>query len=62
MNFSGNGNRFGIEANIMPRYRASLRVVEKLGFQNEGLAKKYLKINGIWEDHIHMVLINEAIE
>lgn len=48
-----------IEANIMPRNKASLRVVEKLGFQNEGTSKKYLKINGVWEDHIHMVLLNE---
>lgn len=48
-----------IEANIMPRNRASLRVAEKLNFNNEGLASKYLKINGIWEDHIHMVLLNE---
>lgn len=48
-----------IEANIMPYNKASLRVVEKLGFQNEGTSKKYLKINGVWEDHIHMVLLNE---
>ncbi len=51
-----------IEANIMPRNPASLRVVEKLGFQPEGLAKKYLQINGKWEDHLHMVLLNEALE
>lgn len=48
-----------IEANIMPGNVASLKVVQKLGFHNEGLAPKYLKINGAWEDHIHMVLINE---
>jgi len=51
-----------LEANIMPRNVASLRLVEKLGFQPEGLARKYLKINGIWEDHVHMVLLNEAME
>ena len=51
-----------VEANIMPRNGASLRVVEKLGFENEGLGKKYLRINGKWEDHIHMVLFNEEIE
>lgn len=51
-----------IEANIIPRNLPSLRVVEKLGFHNEGLAKKYLKINGKWEDHVHMVLLNEAME
>lgn len=55
-------NEFGlhrIEANIMPKNKRSLRVAEKLGFYNEGLAYKYLKINGTWEDHIHMVLLNE---
>ncbi len=51
-----------IEANIIPRNTASLRVVEKLGFYNEGLAIKYLNINGRWEDHIHMVIRNEAME
>ena len=48
------------EANVMPRNKASLRVLEKNEFQEEGLAKHYLKINGIWEDHIHMVKINTA--
>jgi len=51
-----------IEANIMPKNVRSLRVVEKLGFYNEGLAHKYLRINGKWEDHIHMVLLNEGLE
>lgn len=51
-----------IEANILPRNVRSMRVVKKLGFYDEGLAKKYLRINGKWEDHIHMVLLNEAME
>lgn len=50
-----------IEANIMPENKGSLKVAEKLGFYNEGLAYKYLKINGKWEDHIHMVLLNEKV-
>ncbi|MCR8843318.1 GNAT family N-acetyltransferase [Paenibacillus sp. SC116] len=50
-----------IEANIMPRNKASIGVVEKLGFEHEGIARKYLKINGAWEDHIHMVLLNEEM-
>lgn len=50
-----------IEANVMPRNAASLRVVEKNGFEPEGLARKYLKINGVWEDHLHMVKLNEAM-
>lgn len=48
-----------LEANIMPKNKPSLRVAEKLNFTNEGVAKAYLKINGVWEDHIHMVLLNE---
>lgn len=51
-----------IEANIMPRNAASLAVVHKLGFYHEGVAFKYLQINGVWEDHIHMVLRNEDME
>lgn len=50
-----------IEANIMPDNLPSLRVVENLGFKREGLAEKYLKINGVWEDHIHMVLLNDRL-
>jgi ribosomal-protein-alanine N-acetyltransferase len=45
----------------MLRNKPSLKVVEKLRFYNEGLAYKYLKINGKWEDHIHMVLLNEKV-
>lgn len=47
-----------IEANVMPKNKASLRVLEKNHFTNEGLSKYYLNINGTWEDHIHMVKIN----
>lgn len=50
-----------IEANIMPKNKASLRVVEKLGFSYEGRSPKYLRINGVWEDHIHMVLLNDNV-
>ncbi len=50
-----------IEANVMPKNKASLRVLEKNHFINEGVSKYYLKINGIWEDHIHMVKINYAM-
>jgi len=50
-----------IEANVMPSNKASLRVVEKCGFANEGLSKYYLNINGVWEDHVHMVKINDSM-
>jgi ribosomal-protein-alanine N-acetyltransferase len=48
-----------IEANVMPKNMASRRVVEKLGFREEGLASRYLKIYGKWEDHIHYALVSE---
>ena len=48
-----------VEANVMPRNKASLRVLEKCGYRPEGLAHRYLRINGVWEDHIHMVRLNE---
>lgn len=51
-----------IEANIMPGNKASLRVVQKLGFECEGLSPKYLKINGVWEDHLHYVIRNRELE
>lgn len=37
---------------------ASINLLLKLGFQEEGLAKKYLKINGKWQDHRLFGLIN----
>jgi ribosomal-protein-alanine N-acetyltransferase len=48
-----------IEANVMPRNKRSLRVLEKCGFREEGLARSYLKINGVWEDHVHMVRLRD---
>lgn len=50
-----------IEANVMPRNVASLGVLEKNGFQGEGLSRAYLNINGVWEDHIHMVKLNDDL-
>ena len=41
-----------VEAACLPRNIASIRVLEKAGFQREGLARKYLKINGTWQDHV----------
>ena len=47
---------------VMPRNRASLALARKCGFREEGLSQKYLRINGVWEDHIHMVRLNEKGE
>ena len=44
-----------VEALIMPRNGPSLALARRCGFSEEGLAKQYLRINGVWEDHIRMV-------
>jgi ribosomal-protein-alanine N-acetyltransferase len=41
-----------VEAACLPRNEASIRLLEKSGFEREGYAKSYLKIAGEWEDHI----------
>ena len=51
-----------VEANIMPRNAASRRAAEKAGFTEEGLSRAYLKINGVWEDHLHYVKLREETE
>jgi [ribosomal protein S5]-alanine N-acetyltransferase len=40
-----------IEAACIPDNKRSIRVLEKAGFQREGLLRSYLRINGIWQDH-----------
>ena len=41
-----------IEICIVPRNRNSRRVMEKLQVREEGVALRFLEINGIWEDHV----------
>ena len=41
-----------IMANYMPENKRSAAVLHRLGFEREGLAKSYLKINGQWRDHV----------
>lgn len=48
-----------IQVSIVPRNHASRRVVEKLDLREEGLAQRYLQINGVWEDHIRYAITEE---
>jgi ribosomal-protein-alanine N-acetyltransferase len=41
-----------VEICIIPRNTNSRRVMEKLQLRDEGLAERYLEINGVWEDHV----------
>ena len=39
-----------VQISIIPRNTASRRVVEKLEIRDEGVAQRYLEINGVWEE------------
>lgn len=41
-----------IQAATLIDNQASIRVLEKNGFEREGQARRYLKINGKWQDHV----------
>lgn len=47
-----------IEAGVMPGHSASIRVLEKAGFHQEGIAIKNVQINGEWRDHQVLAIIN----
>ncbi len=48
-----------IQISIIPRNSASRRVVEKLKIRDEGIAERYLEINGVWEDHVRYAITSE---
>ena len=50
-----------MEINIRPENAASLRVVEKLGFRDEGVRKQYMHINGEWADHRTFALLSTEV-
>jgi ribosomal-protein-alanine N-acetyltransferase len=41
-----------LEAACIPTNSASTRLLERCGFAREGLARRYLCINGVWQDHL----------
>ncbi len=52
-------NMHRIVASYMPHNHKSAKVLERLGFEKEGLAKDYLLIDGEWQDHVLTSLINK---
>lgn len=48
-----------LQVSIVPRNLPSRRVVEKLDLRCEGLAERYLEINGVWEDHLRYAITVE---
>jgi ribosomal-protein-alanine N-acetyltransferase len=48
-----------LQVAIIPRNSASRRVVDKLDLREEGIAVRYLEINGTWEDHVRYAITAE---
>jgi ribosomal-protein-alanine N-acetyltransferase len=50
-----------LEATVRPENQPSLRVLEKLGFRQEGVFLRYLDVAGAWRDHLCFALTTEDI-
>jgi [ribosomal protein S5]-alanine N-acetyltransferase len=48
-----------LEICIVPRNHRSISVVDKLSIRCEGVALRYLEINGLWEDHARYAITVE---
>jgi ribosomal-protein-alanine N-acetyltransferase len=51
-----------IEATVRPENAASLRVLAKLGFRDEGLLRRYLEVDGAWRDHQLLAVTRDEID
>jgi ribosomal-protein-alanine N-acetyltransferase len=50
-----------IEAACLPSNEPSKSLLQKAGFRQEGLARKYLQINGQWQDHVLFALLDDDV-
>jgi [ribosomal protein S5]-alanine N-acetyltransferase len=50
-----------VEAACIPSNAGSARVLERIGFQKEGFARAYLRINGAWRDHLLFALLENDL-
>jgi len=50
-----------LEAACIPSNTASIRLLEKAGFEREGYAREYLCINGSWQDHLLFGRLNGQV-
>jgi [ribosomal protein S5]-alanine N-acetyltransferase len=48
-----------VQAAVVPENKASARVLQKCGFREEGLARRYLFLDGQWKDHRMFALTPE---
>jgi ribosomal-protein-alanine N-acetyltransferase len=50
-----------LQAAVMLDNPGSMRVLEKAGFRREGVARRYLQINGAWVDHVLFAITSEEV-
>jgi ribosomal-protein-alanine N-acetyltransferase len=50
-----------LQADIRPENHRSQRLVQRLGFTQEGLLRRYLDIDGDWRDHASFALLAEDV-
>ena len=48
-----------VEASCLPGNAASIALLKRCGFEQEGLARRYLKIAGQWRDHLLFARLND---
>jgi len=48
-----------VQANVIPHNVASMKLAERTGFRREGLAARYLRIAGAWQDHVMFAKLAE---
>lgn len=51
-----------IEAACIPDNTRSIRLLEKAGFEREGLMRSYLKIDGRWRDHLLYARLADGVD
>jgi ribosomal-protein-alanine N-acetyltransferase len=49
-----------VQANHLPDNHRSARLLARLGFRREGLAQRFLLIDGAWRDHVMTALVYDA--
>lgn len=49
-----------VTARVLPENAASIRLLKRISFVEEGMERQCVPINGIWRDHLRFSIINES--